>query len=188
MPVLASLVARSYKPKVETIPLIKSALRFYRIGAYITGSFLLLLVVEMVLKYIFLYEIQLGGSSGFIGLVNYFPSIDKAPGLTGINLSIGILIIHGWFYVVYLISDFQLWSRMRWPFVMFILIALGGVVPFLSFIVEHFVGKQARREIAGGIRSGDVSSRDPDRGGRTLATQRPSIPSSSSTSAPSTRN
>jgi hypothetical protein len=37
---------------------------------------------------------------------------------------------------------------MRWPFAMFILIALGGVVPFLSFIAEHFVAKRARRELA----------------------------------------
>ncbi|HEY3713126.1 MAG TPA: DUF3817 domain-containing protein, partial [Jatrophihabitantaceae bacterium] len=68
--------------------------------------------------------------------------------LTGVNLSIGILIVHGWFYVVYLLADFTLWSRMRWPFAMFILIALGGVVPFLSFIAEHFVAKRARRELA----------------------------------------
>jgi integral membrane protein len=148
MPSLASLIARQYKPKVETIPLIRSALKFYRFGAYVTGTFLLLLVVEMVLKYIFDYEVQLGGSSGFVGLVNYYPSLGKSPELTGVNLSIGILIVHGWFYVVYLIADFQLWSRMRWPFAMFILIALGGVVPFLSFIAEHFVAKRARRELA----------------------------------------
>jgi hypothetical protein len=145
---LSSLIASNYKPKAETVPLIRSALKFYRFGSYVTGTFLLLLVIEMVLKYVFSYEVQLGGSSGFIGLVNYFPSIGRSPGLTGVNLSIGILIVHGWFYVVYLISDFQLWSRMRWPFPMFILIALGGVVPFLSFIAEHFVARRAKRELA----------------------------------------
>jgi hypothetical protein len=31
---------------------------------------------------------------------------------------------------------------------MFILIALGGVIPFLSFIAEHFVARRARRELA----------------------------------------
>jgi hypothetical protein len=163
MPVLASLVARSYKPKAETIPLIKSALRFYRVGAYITGSFLLLLVVEMVLKYVFSYEVELGGSGGIITLVNYFPSLGKSPGLTGVNLSIGILIVHGWFYVVYLLADFTLWSRMRWPFAMFILIALGGVVPFLSFIAEHFVAKRARRELAE-LRAAGAASTSPPTG------------------------
>jgi integral membrane protein len=147
MPLIASIVARSYKPKAETIPLIYRSLKFYRFGAYITGSFLLLLVVEMVLKYGFSYEVQLGGSSGFIGLVNWDPS-GMHDYVTGVNLSIGILVVHGWFYVVYLFSDFGLWSRMRWPFPMFILIALGGVVPFLSFIVEHFVARQVHRELA----------------------------------------
>ena len=146
-PSLSTLVASQYKPKAETIPLIRSALRVYRICAYITGTFLLLLVVEVILKYVYGFEVQFGGTSGFIGLVNYFPSLGKSPELTGINLSIGILIVHGWFYVVYLLADFTLWSRMRWPFAMFVLIALGGVVPFLSFITEHFVGRRANREL-----------------------------------------
>ena len=145
---LSSLIATRYKPKAETIPLIESALRVYRVCAYITGTFLLLLVVEMVLKYFFDYEIQLGGSSGFLGLVNFYPSTGQAPQMTGVNLSVGILIIHGWFYVVYLLADFTLWSRMRWPFGMFLLIAAGGVLPFLSFIAEHFVAKRAHRELA----------------------------------------
>lgn len=148
MPSLSSLIASNYKPKAETIPLINNALKIYRVCSYITGTFLLLLVVEMVLKYVFLFEVELGGPSGFLTLVNYFPSLGKSPGLTGINLSIGILIVHGWFYVVYLLADFTLWSRMRWPFAMFVLIALGGVVPFLSFIAEHFVAKRARRGLA----------------------------------------
>jgi Domain of unknown function (DUF3817) len=148
MPSLSSLIATTYKPKSETIPLIRSALKIYKVCSYITGTFLLLLVVEMVLKYIFLYEVELGGPGGIITLVNFYPSLGKSPGLTGVNLSIGILIIHGWFYVVYLLADFTLWSRMRWPFPMFILIALGGVVPFLSFIAEHFVAKRANRELA----------------------------------------
>jgi hypothetical protein len=148
MPSLSSLIAATYKPKAETIPLIQSALKVYRVCSYVTGTFLLLLVVEMVLKYVFYYEVELGGPNGLITLVNYFPSLGKSPGLTGVNLSIGILIVHGWFYVVYLLADFTLWSRMRWPFAMFILIALGGVVPFLSFIAEHFVAKRARRELA----------------------------------------
>jgi Domain of unknown function (DUF3817) len=160
MPSLSSLIATTYKPKAETIPLIENALKIYRVCAYVTGTFLLLLVVEMVLKYVFFYEVELGGPNGFLTLVNYFPSLGKSPGLIGINLSIGILIVHGWFYVVYLLADFTLWSRMRWPFAMFILIALGGVVPFLSFIAEHFVAKRARRELAE-LRAAGTSSTSP---------------------------
>jgi hypothetical protein len=67
--------------------------------------------------------------------------------------------VHGWFYVVYLFSDFTLWSRMRWPFVMFILIALGGVVPFLSFIVEYYVARQVRRELEEIEKSGPAATK-----------------------------
>jgi hypothetical protein len=49
---------------------------------------------------------------------------------------------------VYLFSDFRLWSILRWPFSRFIAIALGGVVPFLSFFVEHYITKRVRAELA----------------------------------------
>jgi integral membrane protein len=103
---------------------------------------LLLLVLEMIFKYTPIQrELELGGAHGFIALV-------PDGQVLAVNLSLGILIAHGWLYVVYLFSDFRLWSIMRWPFSRFIAIALGGVVPFLSFIVEHFITKRALRELA----------------------------------------
>jgi integral membrane protein len=141
IPSLSSLIATTYKPKAETIPLIRGALKFYRVCAYVTGVLLLLVTFEAILHWAFDEQVQLGGPFGFLTLVG---GVDTQP---GINLSIGVLILHGWFYVVYLISDFTLWSRMRWPFAMFVLIALGGIVPFLSFIAEHFVARRAHREI-----------------------------------------
>jgi integral membrane protein len=130
------------KPKLSDLARIRGSLKFYRVFAYITGTLLLLLVFEMVLKYTPIQrEIELGGSNGFLAFVP-----DKS--VTAVNLSTGILIAHGWLYVVYLFSDFRLWSFMRWPFSRFIQIALGGVVPFLSFIVEHFITKRVRRELA----------------------------------------
>src|ERR1700710_1264644 len=71
MPSLSSLIATTYKPKSETIPLIRSALKIYKVCSYITGTFLLLLVVEVILKYFFLYEVELGGPGGLITLVNF---------------------------------------------------------------------------------------------------------------------
>jgi integral membrane protein len=129
-------------PKVSDIPKIRGALRFYQVFSYITGIMLLLLVLEMLLKYTpIAREIELGGAYGFLALV-------PVGTVTAVNLSTGILIIHGWLYVVYLFSDFRLWSFMRWPFWRFILIAFGGVVPFLSFIVESFTSKRVKRELA----------------------------------------
>jgi integral membrane protein len=130
------------RPKASDVPAIRGALRFYRISAYVTGTLLLLLVFEMLLKYTQLHrEIELGGANGFIALV-------PEGTVSAVNLSTGILIAHGWLYVVYLFCDFRLWSLMRWPFSRFIQIALGGVVPFLSFIVENAITRRVRDELA----------------------------------------
>lgn len=118
------------KPRPRDVPKIPGAVRFYKITAYVTGVMLLLLGVEMVLKYTPLQmEMQLGGTGGF------FVPVDSIT--DGFNLSTAILIAHGWLYVVYLFAAFRLWSIMRWDFTRFLLIALGGIVPLMSFIVEH---------------------------------------------------
>jgi integral membrane protein len=51
-------------------------------------------------------------------------------------------------YVVYLVSNFRLWSLMRWPFSKMILLALGGVIPLLSFIVEKKFHAEVEAELA----------------------------------------
>ncbi len=125
------------EPKLADLPRIRGALRFYQVASVITGVLLLLLCTEMIMKYVFGLELELGGPQGFLAFV----PIDT---VTAVNLSTGILMVHGWFYVVYLFSDFRLWSLMRWPFTRFIIIALGGVVPFLSFILEARIGREVR--------------------------------------------
>jgi integral membrane protein len=99
---------------------------------------LLLVVVEMIAKYGFGSDIIAGGTSAATGetVALGFNNVAEQTITGGFNLSTAVLIVHGWMYVVYLIADFRLWSLMRWPFSKFILIALGGVIPFLSFIVE----------------------------------------------------
>jgi len=98
---------------------------------------LVLVVVEVVAKYSGGIELELGGSRGFLTLV-------PVGSVKAVNLSTGVLIAHGWVFVIYLYSDFQLWRLMRWPFSSFALIACGGVVPFLSFIIESRVSKKVR--------------------------------------------
>ncbi len=97
----------------------------------------MLVVVEVVAKYWGGIEFELGGSGGLLSVV-------RVGTITAVNLSTGILIAHGWFFVLYLYSDFQLWRLMRWPFTTFALIACGGVVPLLSFIVEARVSTKVR--------------------------------------------
>jgi integral membrane protein len=133
-------------PKLASFPAIRGALRFYQVCSIITGTFLLLLCAEMVVKYAFGYELFLGGSGGFL----YFSPLtfDGKSSGNGLNISMTILIIHGWFYVVYLFSCFRVWSLMRWPFWRFILLAAGGVVPLLSFIMEGIVARDVKRYLA----------------------------------------
>lgn len=136
---------------------ILTALTFYKYLAYATGVMLLLLVVELVFRYGFGSVLVAGGTDttgaahGF-GLVSIDGGVMPVTG--GVNLSTMVLIIHGWMYVVYLISDFRLWTLMRWPFSKLVLIALGGVVPFLSFIVEAKVHKEVLAEVAANPKAG----------------------------------
>src|ERR1700712_1044718 len=131
------------EPKQKDFPRIRSALTFYKVCAIITGTLLLLLCVEVIVKYPPIgVELELGGSHGFLALV-------PDGTVKAVNLSTGILIVHGWFYVVYLFSCFQLWSRMRWGFNRFIVLALGGVIPFLSFILEGRTAREITSDLAG---------------------------------------
>ena len=134
-------------PRPEAFPAIRTALRLYRISAYVTGIMLLLLIAEMIVKYGLGYELYAFGNFGPLAFVPYDPS-GRLHLATGIDVSTGILIAHGWLYVVYLFCDFRLWSLMRWPFTKFIQIALGGVIPFLSFIVEALIQRQVTAFLA----------------------------------------
>ena len=148
-------------PKLASFPAIRGALKFYQIASVITGVFLILLVIEMILKYTPIHlELFLGGSGGFLWLA---PVVETANGLEstgdGANLSLGILVVHGWFYVVYLFACFRVWSLMRWPFLRFILLALGGVIPFLSFIMEVITARDVKAYLA--EREADAASVTP---------------------------
>lgn len=97
----------------------RAAFGRYRVMAFVTGGFLLLLCVEMLLKYVF----QAGG-------------VD-ATGEPRAVLGTWIAIVHGWIYVIYAITVFDLWSRMRWSFGRILALIAGGVVPVLSFVMER---------------------------------------------------
>ena len=130
------------EPKPADLPRIPGAVRLYQVASIITGVLLLLLCAEMVIKYGFHHELELGGPAGFLAFV-------PNDTVTAVNLSTGILIAHGWFYVLYLFADFQLWSRMRWPFWKFVLIALGGIVPLLSFFLEVRIAREVESYLSG---------------------------------------
>lgn len=132
-----------------TVAQIRTALKLYRVLSYSTGIMLLLLCAEMIARYAFGKFLYAGGTDALTGQPFGFGLADAEPAgvLGGVNLSVAILIVHGWMYVVYLMSTFRLWTFMRWPFMRFVLMALGGVVPFLSFFVERSMHAEAEREL-----------------------------------------
>jgi hypothetical protein len=139
--------ASSARPRAVDVPKIPGALTLYRVTAYITGIMLLLLVAEMIVKYGVGYSLYAFSGYGTLAFVPYDPAGTATPP-TGIDLSTGILIAHGWLYVLYLFADFRLWSLMRMSFTKFVQIALGGVIPFMSFIVEHLITRQVKAYLA----------------------------------------
>ena len=94
------------------------ALSRYRFMAITTGVMLLVLTVEIVVKYLVV-------------------RVDSWPGDQ-------IAIVHGWVYVVYLVTVFDLWSRLRWPLGRFVALVLAGVVPVVSFVVERRIVREVR--------------------------------------------
>ncbi|MAU81236.1 DUF3817 domain-containing protein [Gordonia sp. Z-3] len=96
---------------------VRGALLRYRVLAWITGLWLLLLVAELVLKYGFDVD-----------------ALDFVP------------IVHGWVYFVYLIFTIDLAIKVRWPLGKIILTCIAGTIPFLSFWFEHVRTKEVKTQ------------------------------------------
>ena len=113
------------RPAVPATPAVRepakalAALGRYRVMAYVTGVMLLVLVVEMLLKYV------VHAPDSLMRWIEWIP------------------FAHGWVYVVYLVTVLDLWSKMRWGFGRLVVMVLGGVVPVMSFVVERRVHADA---------------------------------------------
>jgi hypothetical protein len=132
-----------FGPRAADVPRIRLVLKLFRVSAIITGVFLLLLVVMMVARYGFLVDIEYSDAYGF-----GFTPRDLIEERGSLNVSLIILTTHGWLYVLYLALDFLLWRFTRWSFGRFVFIALGGIIPLLSFFFEFAVPRWVRAELA----------------------------------------
>ncbi|GAA4481703.1 DUF3817 domain-containing protein [Rhodococcus olei] len=102
---------------------IASALTRYRVLAYITGVWLLILTAELIYKYLILDDASSAPSWFFyIGQV------------------------HGLFYMLYLAFTIDLAIKARWKPVTIVTTALAGTIPFLSFVAEHKRTRQVRAD------------------------------------------
>jgi integral membrane protein len=136
-------------PAASQIEQVKKVLKLFTVSSYITGIFLLLLMITWGIRRLpFLgYDLWLAGPNGFITFEQYGIEGEGLPDV-GVNLTVAILIVHGWLYVLYLFADFRLWTLMRWSFFKFLVIAAGGVVPLLSFFTESYYAKLARKQLS----------------------------------------
>lgn len=129
-----------------TVDQIRGSLVFYKVFAFITGIMLLILVAKMIMDYGFGYELYAGGTAldGSPNTLGFHPQESVSDG-TGV--SYWVAVVHGWIYVIYVIAGFRLWYLMSWKVGRLVVIVLGGVVPFLSFIVERKIAGEVRREL-----------------------------------------
>ncbi len=109
----------------------RGAMQRYRVMAWITGTMLLLLTTEVVLKYGF----HAGGVDA-----------DGAPLPV---IGVWVAMTHGFVYVVYLVTVVDLWGKMRWGLGRLVTMAAAGVVPVMSFVMERRVHRDAEAVLTG---------------------------------------
>lgn len=101
------------------------ALLRYRVMAWVTGVFLVMLTGWLIVGYAFL---DYGG-------VADKPSLYRMM-WTG----------HGWLYFLYLIAGVDLTFRMRWSLWATLGVLIAGTIPFASFFADHWVTKKVRAQ------------------------------------------
>lgn len=57
--------------------------------------------------------------------------------------------VHGFLYVLYLLTALDLAVRMRWKLLTTLAVFAAGTIPFLSFVAEHRVTARVRGEGVG---------------------------------------
>ena len=98
----------------------KGALLRFRVLAFVVGVLLLLLCAGMVLKY----------------------------GYDREGLAETVSQVHGISFVLYLVGLYDLGRRVGWTPKRLLLLALAGVVPLLSFVVERRVARELQAQTA----------------------------------------
>lgn len=109
------------QPDPQPGPGVAGALLRYRVLAYATGVLLLLLTLNLILKY------------GF----------DQA------GLGAWVAISHGWLYLAYVLVTVDLWFRTRLPVPQTVLVVLAGTVPAMSFVAERWITHRVRPHAGG---------------------------------------
>ena len=87
----------------------------YRVMAYVTGTVLLIACfVAIPLTHVF-----------------HHPAFGRV-----------VWTMHGWLYLIYLMSAVHLAMARRWKPIRLILVLLAGTIPFLSFVMERRLSRE----------------------------------------------
>lgn len=105
----------------DEVPGVRSALTRYRWLAWIVGTLLIVLVC-------------IGVPLRVMGIT------DAITTYVGVG--------HGWLFMAMVICALDLGRRVRWNLGWYAAIILAGLVPFLTFVAEHYATKDVRRRIA----------------------------------------
>jgi integral membrane protein len=104
----------------------------YRVLAWATGVFLLLLTLHVLVQW------RQAAAEGL--------AFTQAPGL-GRWLPGGqhwVPMVHGYLYLGYVAVAVDLWLRTRLPVAKMALVVLAGTVPFASFVAERWISARVR--------------------------------------------
>jgi integral membrane protein len=133
---------------MPTSPQLDKSRKLFKVTSYVTGVFLLLISVLYAMRLSISSDVWIAGPEGALALAQF--SVDPTTGerfgfpTQGFSFTNVSLIVHGWLYVVYLYANFRLWTELRWGIGKFLIISLGGVIPFLSFFTERYFTKLAQ--------------------------------------------
>lgn len=116
----AAPAAQAAAPRIhpERQRRVRTALNLFSVAAWVTGTLLLLLCTRMILDYGFHLDVS---SLAWVGRV------------------------HGFAFSLFLLASLNLGMKARWPVKTWVLTAVSGVVPFMSFVVEAKRRKEVKR-------------------------------------------
>ncbi|APT89455.1 membrane protein [Corynebacterium frankenforstense DSM 45800] len=115
------MTAPAEKPRPKVHPerkrRVRQALTIFSVAAWVTGCMLLLLCARMIAEYVLHMDMP--------------------------SWATWVAILHGWAYIAFVIATLNLGLKARWKPATWVVTAISGVVPLLSFFVEHW----RRREV-----------------------------------------
>ncbi|MFD8753053.1 DUF3817 domain-containing protein [Kitasatospora sp. NPDC059577] len=69
---------------------------------------------------------------------------------TAEELTMYVAMLHGYLYIGYFVVTFLLGQKLKWPLGRLVLTLAAGCIPFLSFVFERKVAREAAEQVPAG--------------------------------------